>query len=300
MWEPICRQAVGGKPLLDRILGGANRPAAGYHAFFLQYRRALASARPTLTHPKHQRQHHNRHHHSPHRPPSSSSSAFSQPPPPDFFDPFVWVLELRDGEQPEGRLLYSCVLEMGDPRLFTSAGAAVVGQGIQLGVDVKARLGPSPSLGSSSSSSGGGGGVVGAMVEKKEEEAGKDKVGIRRSLGGRRLQRRRLSSSSASASSTTTAEVTAAVATATATATEKEEAAPPELVFRLWVYNRKRQRAACFVASRLVTDRPRGGGRWHGRRFDGPFSGPDGGPTTLVLLDENHRLRVLPVVEMVR
>lgn len=72
---------------------------------------------------------------------------------------------------------------------------------------------------------------------------------------------------------------------------------PPELVFRLWAYDRRQRRAACFLATRLETARPPG--RWHGRHYDGPFSGPGGGPTTRVVLDETHGLLVQPTVDMV-
>ena len=124
VWEPLCRQAVGGKPLLDRILGSSSSSSGGssskrptprgrYHRFFLQRRRALASYQPTLRSGQHT---------------SSSPPSFAEPPPAGFFDPFLWVLELRDGAAPEDRLLYSCVLDMKDPqargKLFTSAGAS--------------------------------------------------------------------------------------------------------------------------------------------------------------------------------
>jgi hypothetical protein len=295
LWVGLCREALGGQPLLDRILGGRPRPHRGFHAFFIQRRQALASYQPTLRGPK-----------SGSSGGSSSQGqgqgqgqacpSFSHPPPAGFFDDFVWVLELRDGERPEERLLYSCVLEMGHPqargRLFTSAGASVVGQGIRLGVDVKGRLAPSPPSSLCPSPVPSGAGAVSPPpsegddeAEAEAEEAKGEKPAMRRSSSnestgsgtwgpGLGRQRRRLSS----------------------VADEGQES--PELVFRLWVYDRQRQRAACFVSTRLVTDRPPG--RWQGRHYDGPFSGPNGGPTTLVVLDESHSLRVQPVVDMVR
>lgn len=254
-WEDICRQAVGGKPLLDRILGSKSG-RGGFHGFFVQRRRALASYQPTL---RSRRRHHEA---------ATTAPSFTEPPPAGFFDRFLWVLELRDGADPERHLLYSCVLDMKDPqargKIFTSAGAAVVGQGIRLGVDVKARLAPastpsprSPSSAACATPAAGDGG----HGEEKDAGPGDDNDCPHR---------------------------TGATAAA-------EPPEPPELVFRLWVYDRRAQRAACFVAARLEPP-----GRWHGRRhYDGPFSGPGGGPTTRIVLDEEHSLRVQPTVEMV-
>lgn len=307
VWEPAIKQHYG-QLLLERL-----GIAKGVHGFYLGQQHARFAHQSLL------------------RPQGAAGQMVCCTPPPDsFFSTFTWILEIREGK--DKLLIYSAAVALQEVenrgKLFTSSGHSIVGDGLRLGIDVKSRLRPSPpnfgagggmmprrrrisSLGSGFGGMSAVGGPV--VVEKRgggeEKETGKVRekgqavVGVE-SKGGNYDQRERggeRSDSTMQRKKAAAAATAAAAAAAAADATDNEdnededEDEDASLLFTLSLYNKHTHASACFISTRLVTDRPP---RWQGRFWDGPFSGADGQPTTRVVLDPTHTLTALPIVEM--
>jgi len=253
-------------------------------------------------------------------------------PPESFFQPFTWIVEVREVQHQS--LVYSTALSLADGeergRLFTSAGLFVIGKGLQLGIDVKSRLQPAQaSLGGNAKAlprdrrreghPGVGGGLDGGracgVVRVRGRGGGAHahrcrRVKMGRRSGAWRCEEERETGGGEEMASEEVARsgwgrAMGAGATDTTDNEEEEEEEDgeeegeqegrPALLFTLGIYDRERGRSACLVRSRLEAPRPP---PWEGRCWDGAFSGPGGGATTVVVLDPTHSLRVAPVVEM--
>ena len=252
-------------------------------------------------------------------------------PPDIFFAPFTWILEIREGR--DKTLVYSAAVGLKEVedrgKIFTSSGHSIVGDGFRLGIDVKSRLRPpsvnfdggggvlarrrrNSSVGSGLGlggtagaavvveSEGGGGGEEEREEEEEEGEKGSAVVGGEESEGDNNQEEGGREESGSSMQKEKAAGAAAAAAAADTTDHEDNEEDGDEeeeasLLFTLSLYNKHTHTSACFISTRLVTDRPP---RWQGRYWDGPFSGTDGQATTRVVLDPTHTLTVLPIVEM--
>ncbi len=274
LWATACKQEYG-RLLLERL--GVQHEI---FAFYLQHTRACRHAyRPVLQ-----------------RPPGREEVCCVAPPE-SFFAPYTWIMELREPRQ--GNLVWSGAMDLANAeargRLFTSSGNSIVGDGLRLGIDVKPRLPPPPA-----SFDGGA-----AVLPRHRNNSSKTTVAVASGAGavaechGNEQAKTKRNNRPEEEEEEDNCPAPCkqgkdqdAAAVPVPEEADDEEAA---LLFTLSLYDRQTQRSACFVSSRLVTDRPP---RWQGRFWDGPFSGPEGQPTAWVVLDPTHTLQVLPVVDM--
>ncbi|KAM3570497.1 hypothetical protein VYU27_007444 [Nannochloropsis oceanica] len=307
VWEPAIKQQYG-QLLLERL-----EVAKGVHSFYLGQQHARYAHQSLL------------------RPHGAAGQMVCCTPSPDsFFANFTWILEIREGK--DKTLVYSAAVALGEVedrgRLFTSSGHSVVGDGLRLGIDIKSRLRPPPpnfdggggilprrrrnssmwsgfglasAVGGPTGLANGGGGWAKKEARKVEKKCqpivggGSDAASCcQEEPGGKESDDTMLRKKTAAAAAAAVA--AAADATDNEDNEDEDEDEDASLLFTLSLYNKHTHASACFISTRLVTDRPP---RWQGRYWDGPFSGADGQPTTRIVLDPTHTLIMLPIVEMV-
>ncbi|EWM21465.1 F-box domain, cyclin-like protein [Nannochloropsis gaditana] len=121
IWEPLINQEYG-QSMLKRLDITKN-----VHRFYVGQQRARICCQPLLRSAG-----------------GEDETVCCTLPPESFFQPFTWIVEVREVQHQS--LVYSTALSLADGeergRLFTSAGLFVIGKGLQLGIDVKSRLQP--------------------------------------------------------------------------------------------------------------------------------------------------------------